>query len=69
MRMSTILEIESAIEKLPEQDLHQLSGWFDEYLNRKWDAQMERDAQSGALDFLADEARAARVTGTLRQFP
>ena len=67
--MSTVIEIESAIQALPDQDLHQLSGWFDEYINRKWDDQMQRDAESGALDFLKEEARAALANGTAREFP
>lgn len=67
--MTTVTEIESAIERLPDRDLHHLSGWFDAYLNRKWDEQMERDAASGALDFLAEEAREAKAKGTLRSFP
>jgi hypothetical protein len=29
--MSTVAEIESAIERLPQPELSELAGWFDEY--------------------------------------
>ena len=29
--MTTVLEIEKAIEKLPPSDLHQLSDWLEDY--------------------------------------
>lgn len=67
--MSTLEEIEKAIEHLPEQDVRALAGWFDEYRERLWDARMEADARSGKLDFLIEEARRERESGALRRFP
>jgi len=67
--MTTVAEIEKAIEHLPEPDVLALAGWFDEYRERLWDARMETDAQSGKLDFLIEEARRERDAGSLRPLP
>ena len=47
--MSTVQEIEAAISKLSETDFAELRGWI-------WERDIERDAASGKLDFLAEEA-------------
>ena len=48
--MSTIQEIENAIEKLSEVQIEELRAWL-------FDRDIARDAASGLLDGLADEAR------------
>jgi hypothetical protein len=35
----------------------------------RWERQMDRDASSGKLDFLWDEARNERENGTLKAWP
>jgi hypothetical protein len=35
----------------------------------RWDLQLDRDASSGKLDFLQDEARRERDNGTLQAWP
>ena len=50
--MSTVEEIEKAIEQLPKGDIWQLDEWFVAFRNRLWDEQMEADAESGHLDSL-----------------
>lgn len=67
--MSTVQEIEKAIESLPEPDVKTLATWFDEYRERLWDARLEADACGGKLDFLVEEASRERDAGTLRRFP
>ena len=67
--MSTVQEIEKAIEHLPTEEFLKLGEWFDDQRERLWDERIARDAQSGRLDFLIEEARAARKSGTLRPFP
>jgi hypothetical protein len=67
--MSTVQEIERAIEHLPADEFFKLGEWFDDQRERLWDERITRDAQSGRLDFLIEEARAARKSGTLRPFP
>lgn len=67
--MSTIQEIEKAIEHLPTAELFKPGEWFDERRERLWDDRIASDAKSGRLDFLIEEARAAKKVGTLRPFP
>jgi hypothetical protein len=47
--MSTIQEIESAIEKLSDEQIGELRAWL-------FDREISRGAASGLLDTLADEA-------------
>ena len=68
-QMSTVQEIEKAIEHLPTEEFFKLGEWFDDQRERLWDERIARDAQSGRLDFLIEEARAARKSGALRPFP
>ena len=67
--MSTVQEIERAIEHLPATDVFKLGEWFDERRERLWDDRIANDAKSGRLDFLIEEARAAKKAGMLRPFP
>ena len=57
--MSTIQEIESAIEKLSDADLSELKSWL-------WDREIEADANEGRLDELALEALAEHRSGKSR---
>ena len=54
--MNSVAEIEEAIARLPRQEFVHLERWFDAERNRKWDAQLEEDSNSGALDLLLREA-------------
>ncbi len=56
--MTTLPEIESAIQQLPESDIRQLSGWIQTYLDEMWDRQIESDLASGKLDRLIARAEA-----------
>jgi len=67
--MSTVIEIESAIRKLPKQEFWKLAEWFDEVKERTWDEQIEADAKAGKIDFLFEEAEAARQAGTAQPWP
>ena len=49
LRMSTVQEIEGAIEKLSEQEVAEIRAWLFEH-------DIARDAASGLLDDLANEA-------------
>ena len=56
--MSTVEEIERAIEKLSEEGLAEIRAWL-------WDRDIERDAEAGRLDAVAEEAeREYRQGGT-----
>lgn len=48
--MNALPEIETAIKQLPEHDVRQLARWLQNYLNEKWDRQMEEDLATGKLD-------------------
>ena len=54
--MSTVAEIEKALQKLPVDDAWKVAEWLKEYLDAKWDAQIDADLAAGKLDQLADEA-------------
>jgi hypothetical protein len=57
--MSTIEEIETAIEKLSDHDVAELKAWL-------WDREIESDAVSGRLDLLANEALSEYRAGKTR---
>lgn len=67
--MSTLQEIEAAIEKLPKEEFWQLSDWVLRRRDDEWDRQIDEASAAGKLDFLFDEAEAARKAGTLRDWP
>jgi len=67
--MSTVMEIESAIRSLPQQEFWKLVQWFDAVKERNWDEQIEADAKTGRLDFLFEEAEYARKSGTTNAWP
>ena len=67
--MSTVIEIESAIRELPKEDFWKLAEWFDEVKADALGERMKADAAAGRLDFLFDEAAAARKAGTTKPWP
>jgi hypothetical protein len=56
--MTTLSEIESALQQLPESDTRQLSEWIQTYVDERWDRQIESDLASGKLDHLIARAEA-----------
>lgn len=63
----TITELEKAVTQLSEQDLSRFYEWFEEYYAQKWDEQIERDAKSGKLDKIAEEALKDYRAGKARE--
>lgn len=65
--MSTIEDIEKAVERLTPGDLARFRAWFDDFDAARFDEKIERDAHDGKLDKLAEQAlaahRAGRTTG------
>lgn len=55
--MTTVLEIERAIEQLPSDQFSKIHDWIVEKDWQTWDAQIDRDSADGKLDFLVEEAR------------
>jgi hypothetical protein len=58
--MSTVQEIEAAISKLSETDFAELRGWI-------WERDIENDAVSGKLDYVAAEALHEHQSGKTKQ--
>jgi hypothetical protein len=54
--MSTVLEIEDAVQKLSRGDLAAFRDWFLGFDAAAWDKQFEEDVAAGRLDALADAA-------------
>ncbi len=61
--MTTLQEIEAAIDTLDDAEFRELQKWIIDRDNTKWDAQMDVDASSGKLDALAASALAALDAG------
>jgi hypothetical protein len=63
--VSTVEEIKTAIETLPQAEFARLRQWLLERDWRQWDEQVESDSRSGKLDFLISEALKEKANGTL----
>ena len=55
-RMTTVEDIERAVEQLPPEKLAKFRAWFEQFEANRFDRKIEMDAHSGRLDRLADEA-------------
>jgi hypothetical protein len=64
--MSSVQDIESAIERLDESSLGQLSGWFEDYLAEKWERRFADDVNGGKFDRLGEAADRAFEQGKCR---
>jgi hypothetical protein len=54
--MSTVTEIEAAIAHLPKDEFWKLTDRLIALREEAWDRQIEKDAESGKLDKLFDQA-------------
>ena len=54
--MSTLEEIEAAVQQLPPAMRAEFRSWFLAFDASDWDQQMEADLTAGKLDWLANEA-------------
>jgi hypothetical protein len=52
----TLHELEQAITKLPPAELSEFREWFLRFDGERWDEQIEKDATSGKLEALAQDA-------------
>ena len=60
-------EIRQAITALSEDEYRQLKAWLLEHDWDRWDEQIEKDSENGALDFLAAEVLEDKENGLLRE--
>ncbi len=65
--MTKLEDIEKAIEQLPPEQLARFRAWFDAFDGARFDARIERDAKSGKLDKLAEQALADHRNGLSRE--
>jgi hypothetical protein len=54
----TIEDLEKAISKLPPDQFAKFRDWFEAFEAARFDAKIERDAKTGKLDGLAEQALA-----------
>jgi hypothetical protein len=54
--MTTIQEIERAVQQLSPDSLAAFRAWFQAFDAQAWDDQIEHDAAAGKLDRFAEEA-------------
>jgi hypothetical protein len=67
--MSRVEEIERAIQELNHDEFAQIAQRVHAIEQERWDAEMDRDASTGKLDFLIAEAQEDRKKGRLRDWP
>ena len=65
----SLAEIKQAAAQLPPHELTELTAFLVERDQAAWDEQIEKDAASGKLDRLFEEADSERAKGTLRDWP
>jgi hypothetical protein len=54
--MSTIEELEPAVQSLSAEERATFRAWFAEFDGNEWDRQLEVDVAAGRLDWLAAKA-------------
>lgn len=65
--MTGVKEIETAIKKLPREQLAEFRAWFEEFDAQLFDSAIAQDVEAGKLDRLADEALAEHRKGGSRE--
>ncbi len=65
--MMLVKQIKKEIEDLSREDFLQLLSWLQEKGWTKWDNEIEKDSQSGQLDFLIREAKEEKYGDRLRE--
>jgi phage FluMu protein gp41 len=69
MGCMSVDEIERAIHALSARDFAQIAERVRSLEQERWDAEIDRDASAGKLDFLISEAREDREHGRLLDWP
>ncbi len=64
--MTRVEHIQTQIKNLSFEEFLQIRTWFAEVDWRAWDEQLEEDVAAGKLDFLLEEAMAAKAENKLR---
>jgi hypothetical protein len=64
--MSTVVEIDKALQTFPVEDARKVAGWLQHYLDEAWDKQIDGDIAAGRLDKLWEKARTDIAAGRLK---
>lgn len=67
--MSTLQEIEAAIEGLPRDQVFELGEWLQNRIDEEWDNQFENDVKTGRLNAVAERALEEHRAGKSKNFP
>ncbi len=65
--MTTVEDIESAVARLPADQFAKFRAWFAEFEAMRFDLRIEKDAEAGKLDRLAEQALADYRGGRARE--
>jgi hypothetical protein len=65
--MTTVEDIEKAIQQLGATEFDRLRAWFEDYQAARFDEKIARDAEAGKLDRLAGQAVADFRKGRARE--
>lgn len=65
--MTTLEDIEKAIAELPHDQLARFRAWYEQFEAARFDQRIERDAKTGRLDQLAEQALADFRAGRARE--
>ena len=65
--MMTVEDIEKALTELPPDQLAEFRAWFEAFDAARFDERIERDAEAGRLDGLAERAIADFRAGRARE--
>lgn len=63
----SIDELEKAVSKLPPDELARFRAWFEVFDAGRFDARIERDAKTGKLNGMAEEALREYRAGRARE--
>ena len=66
--MSKVKRLERQVQDLSPEELTEFREWFLEFDWQVWDRQIERDAEAGKLDSLAEEALREHAAGKTKPF-
>ena len=67
--MSTVQEIETAIQKLKPHEIHEVADWLLSLREELWDQEIDADAKAGRLDGMIATAKSGFRAGKAKVFP
>ncbi len=67
MMVKSVEQIEKEISQLPQEQLRQFREWYEKFDSDVWDKQIEKDAASGKLNALANQAITDHLAGKSKE--